>query len=636
MIWFKKTSRRTTRKILTALFFAVSFSVQSSVGAQDINCSGGDTMLPIFKTWIADFKLLKPKISLNIDEKVNLSASGFDDFLNNNINCVTFVREPFKSEIDRYTTKNDHPPFLLPIALGSFNKKSATHAIAFYVNKSNPLYSIDIQQLDAIYSKTLARGYAKPIVKWGDLGLEGEWRDKPINAYSMPTSRESGNPPGIMNYLLNRVLLGGDFSEKLIEIGDSGSTASLDRLIQQVKSDPYAIGFSGFKNQIEGTKNLLVSEGYRSPVQGSEESISNNTYPLTRRIYLMFPTNKNGDLSPSVLEFIKYVLSDRGQKIIAESTTSFLPLDQGQVTVARDMLTCGSGERFFQYQPLALKKTKAFFNDKGLVSIVGYNDMSDIVTKWNGLFNFFYPGISFDNKLLSTRSAPDALLKGTSLFAPMGADFEPEALQKFVSKNGRAPLTFEVAHDSLSPLALSGPIGVFVGQFSSVDAIDLTSLKHIFSAENPSNLVPYGLAESTALGQYMLDKFKMDKFSDKVHRFKQSRDVISALQKDPNGIGFASAQLPHSGLKFLKISNDPKGQPIELNRENIYQDLYPLDRTLNISVNLEKGKMDEIAKKYLLLIHTCAGQNQVLNSKQAYIPLNPSRLDRMLLDINAH
>jgi hypothetical protein len=41
-----------------------------------------------------------------------------------------------------------------------------------------------------------------------------------------------------------------------------------------------------------------------------------------------------------------------------------------------------------------------------------------------------------------------------------------------------------------------------------------------------------GLAESTALGQHMLDIFKMDKFSDKVHRFKQSR--LNRMQLDTN------------------------------------------------------------------------------------------------------
>ena len=371
-------------------YLLICFLLNLPVFAQEIKCSGGDTMLPIFKSWISDFKSLNPKINLSIDETVNLSATGFDDFLENKINCVTFVREPFKSEIDRYISKNDHPPFLLPIALGSFNKKSATHAIAIYVNEQNPLNSIDLQQLDAIYSKSLARGFSKSIKKWGDLGLEGDWRDKPINAYSMLTARDSGNPPGIMNYLMNRVLLGGDFSESLQEIADSGSTQSLDLLVQNIKSDPYSIGFSGFKNQINGTKNLLISEGYKNPIRGTETTVSEYTYPLTQRIYLMFPSNKNGNLDSSIVQFIRYVLSERGQKIIANSNTSFIPLEQVQIKTAREVMSCEPSQSFFQYSPLALKASKKYITDKGLISIVGYNDMSHIITEWNRLFNFFY------------------------------------------------------------------------------------------------------------------------------------------------------------------------------------------------------------------------------------------------------
>jgi phosphate transport system substrate-binding protein len=617
-------------------YLLICFLLNLPVFAQEIKCSGGDTMLPIFKSWISDFKSLNPKINLSIDETVNLSATGFDDFLENKINCVTFVREPFKSEIDRYISKNDHPPFLLPIALGSFNKKSATHAIAIYVNEQNPLNSIDLQQLDAIYSKSLARGFSKSIKKWGDLGLEGNWRDKPINAYSMLTARDSGNPPGIMNYLMNRVLLGGDFSESLQEIADSGSTQSLDLLVQHIKSDPYSIGFSGFRNQINGTKNLLISEGYKNPIRGTETTVSEYTYPLTRRIYLMFPSNKNGNLDPSIVQFIRYVLSERGQKIIANSNTSFIPLEEVQIKTAREVMSCEPSQSFFQYSPLALKASKKYITDKGLISIVGYNDMSHIITEWNRLFNFFYPGIFFENKLLSTRSAPDALLNEKSLFAPMGADFEPEALERFIKKNGAPPLTFAVSHNSLSSQALSGPIGILVHESSELDSIDLISLKQILSGLSNMNLVPYGLDETTALGKFMLEKLKLEKFSNSFQRFKQSRDVIAAAQKDPKGIAFSSAHLPHSGLKFLRISFDPSTQSVELNRENIENDLYPLDRTLNISVNLKDGKMDELTKKYLLLASSCVGQNQILKSKQAYIPLNSKRINRLIQEINSY
>lgn len=626
---------------VSSFIFAFVFTILTShslkLQAQDINCSGGDTMLPLFRSWIDDLHSLKSQIKLKVDDRVNLSATGFDDFLDNKVNCVAFVREPFRSEIDRYIEKNNHPPFLFPIALGSFNKKSATHAIAIYVNADNPLNSIDLQQLDAIYSKSRARNYPRAITTWGDLGLVGEWKDKPIHAYSMFKSRDSGNPPGIMNFLLNRVLLGGDFTDQLIEVGDSKNTPALDMLVQKAKSDPYAIVFSGFNNQLEGTKNLLISEGYQPAIKGSLQTVADNSYPLTRRIYLMISSNDQGNLFPGGLEFLRYIASARAQKIVKDSSTSFLPFDSTQLSNAQEVLNCDSNDRFFQYRPLSLKHAKKYFDASGSISIVGYNDMDDMISRWNKFFSFYYPGIFFSNHLLSTRSAPEALMNEASLFAPMGANFEQIPLKNFINKFGHGPLTFEVAHNSLSPQALSGPIGILVHDSVSLDEIDLDTLKNIFTSTEKSNWVPYGLGETTALGQYMLKEiFHADSFSKQLQQFNQSRDVIAAVQKNPQGIAFASAQLPHPGLKFLKISTHPGEKAFELNRFNINQDLYPLDRKLKISVNTYNNKMDELAKNYLNLVASCVGQNQISKTKQQYIPLNRSSLNQLNIHINSY
>ena len=39
--------------------------------------------------------------------------------------------------------------------------------LAVYVNKDNPIEGLTLQQLDAIFSKTLKGGYGKAITTWG-------------------------------------------------------------------------------------------------------------------------------------------------------------------------------------------------------------------------------------------------------------------------------------------------------------------------------------------------------------------------------------------------------------------------------------------------------------------------------------
>ena len=50
--------------------------------------------------------------------------------------------------------------------------------LAVYVHKDNPIKSLTLQQVDAIFSKTRKGGPDKDIRTWGDLGLTGEWAEQ--------------------------------------------------------------------------------------------------------------------------------------------------------------------------------------------------------------------------------------------------------------------------------------------------------------------------------------------------------------------------------------------------------------------------------------------------------------------------
>jgi phosphate transport system substrate-binding protein len=52
-----------------------------------------------------------------------------------------------------------------------------------FVNKDNPLQGMSLDQVDALFSKTLRCGAAKEASVWGDLGLNGSWSTAPISLY---------------------------------------------------------------------------------------------------------------------------------------------------------------------------------------------------------------------------------------------------------------------------------------------------------------------------------------------------------------------------------------------------------------------------------------------------------------------
>lgn len=615
-------------KLIRVAIIAALF-LNTPLFAVSITCAGGDTMIPIMEAWASAVHQKNPRYSINIDHSKKLSAEGFDEFINGSIDCVTFVREPFESEIKRYTQKYGHPPFLIPVAGGSYSEKSKTHALAVYINTQNPLNHIDLQQLDAIFSSTLHRGHPNPIRKWGDLGIKGEYADKDIRVYGMLLNRESGNPPGIVNYLKRKILAEGNFQNKWIEVKDEPNRGALDLISEKISHDPYSIGISGFGNSLPNIKSIAISNGYESPVSGTLETVKDQTYPLSRRIYLMLRTDSNLQLSDIQIELLGEIFSEGGQNIIQSKSNGFLLLPRKQIQVLKSSLACDARLPLYHQGSISYSSNTVKVSDQGKIRIIGYNDMKEIIDRWNQLFFVYNPELIFETKLKGTRTAPWGLISKESLYAPMGAPFEEDALKTYNSIYKHNPIMFNVAHNSLSPAALSGPIAIFTNKESALNEVSLNQLAEIYSNNSESKFNLYGMNEDTALGKFMLEKLSIsqNKFPKSMLRFRQSRDLVSALANDQNGLGFASAQIQNSAIKKLSIAVNTESPAISLNENSIKDGLYPLDRKLLIYVNAnEDGQISPLAKNYLEFVLSCAGQNLVEDSIKHYLPLNSNEI----------
>ncbi|MDB6165942.1 MAG: phosphate transporter periplasmic phosphate-binding protein, partial [Lacunisphaera sp.] len=90
-------------------------------------------------------------------------------------------------------------PTEITMVTGSFNVPGWAPTVGIFVHKRNPLAQISFPQLDGVFgaerlggfdgtawNTTVARGPEKNIRTWGQLGLKGEWADRPINVYGRP------------------------------------------------------------------------------------------------------------------------------------------------------------------------------------------------------------------------------------------------------------------------------------------------------------------------------------------------------------------------------------------------------------------------------------------------------------------
>src|SRR5690606_26316459 len=111
--------------------------------------------------------------------------------------------------------------------------RGAIDALGVFVHKDNPIKCLSLQQVDAIFSSTRAGGLDKRIATWGDVGLTGDWANRPIALYG----RNSAS--GTYGYFKDVALFGGDYHPEVRE--QPGSST----VIQGVASEVGGIGYSG-------------------------------------------------------------------------------------------------------------------------------------------------------------------------------------------------------------------------------------------------------------------------------------------------------------------------------------------------------------------------------------------------------
>jgi phosphate transport system substrate-binding protein len=595
----------------------------SQAKADELICAGGETMAGLTKAWAGLALTERLDDQIQVQAETKLAADGFQLLLDRKIGCVTFVREPFDREYAAYQKSLGHPPLLIPVAGGSFDTKGGTHALAVYVHRDNPLRKLTLQQLDSVLSKSLLRGARQTAMTWGDLGVTGPFADHPIHVYGMIKKRETGDPPGIMNFLTRRVMLGGEFRGDWIDVPDRPGRAALDGITDQIEEDRDAIGISGLANVRPNLIALQLSETGDNYVPASRDSVQDHSYPLARRIYLMVDVDDHLRPASLALALIHAALSDRGQAMIAEGNTGFLPLPKSELNLARRSLACPAPMPFYLPPALAFPRGASYMTPKGAIRIVGYNDMAPMIARWITMFQLFHPGFTFDAQLPATRAAPAALAAGTSLLAPMGAPYDPDSIPGAPHAIG-----FDVAHASLNPHALSGPLGIYVPVSSPLRSISLSELADIFTGRggHADQFHAIGLANTTALGQFMNARVMSGQpFRPDFTGLGQSRDVIKAVAHDPAAIGFAAAQTATADVRPLALSRTPNDRAIALSEDTIRSSDYPLDRRLLIYANgPSAGEMDKLGHAFLDMVLSCAGQNLIEDDALGYLPLMPA------------
>jgi phosphate transport system substrate-binding protein len=228
-------------------------------------------------------------------------------------------REIWPVETMAYHWVYQQQPFGVIVSTAGLNAPGQSFTPVVLVNAKNPLTSISLSQLDAIYGSAHLAAPAN-IRTWGDLGLTGEWARHPIDAYGF-------GPEDSLGVFFRHDVLHSDFkpnpASHLLSDHDPDKTAAATRIQGAVAEDVYAIGYAT-PPATSSVKILpLVSPaGSTSP---TEATLVNHDYPLTRSVWLYFCRFPDKPLDPRLNDFLRFVLSPEAQALIQPSE-GFLPL----------------------------------------------------------------------------------------------------------------------------------------------------------------------------------------------------------------------------------------------------------------------------------------------------------------------
>jgi len=275
---------------------------------------------------------------VRFETKLMGTDTGMPGLYNGKADLALLGRESNATESDGFLHTLQYPPLELHLMTGSLDAEAKSYAPVIFVSRNNPLQGLTLQQLDRVIGCGQP-GLDAPARTWGDLGLSGAWKDKPIHVYMFDITSGTGV------FLLHK--LQGE-SRKLNwqiihEFSDTrradGSTYSAgQQTADALKSDPYGLAFSGMHYAFDGIKPLALAVAAGSPlIAATKASLIDGSYPLTRMTYAFVNQAPGTPVSPLVREFLRFLYSDEGRSVVA-GQAGFLPLSSRDAALQESRL----------------------------------------------------------------------------------------------------------------------------------------------------------------------------------------------------------------------------------------------------------------------------------------------------------
>ncbi|MGE6763643.1 phosphate ABC transporter substrate-binding protein [Corallococcus interemptor] len=266
------------KKTLLSSFVAFGLAVLPlTAQAGTVTVKGSDTMVILAQRWAEAFMKKNPATKIQVTG--GGSGTGLAALQNGTTDIAMSSREIKEAEEEKLRARYNTPPTAVSVA---------KDGVTFYVNETNKLDALTVEQLKDIY-----------------LGDTTSWKavggaDAPIVLYS----RE--NSSGTYVFVKDHVLGGDDFAAAAQTL--PGTAA----VVNAVSKEKNGIGYGGAA-YAKGIKELKVKKGNEA-FAPSAENVKSGKYPLSRDLFFYLRNKPSGEAKA----FIDFALSPEGQAIVTQ------------------------------------------------------------------------------------------------------------------------------------------------------------------------------------------------------------------------------------------------------------------------------------------------------------------------------
>ncbi len=266
----------------------------------NLTAVGSDTLAPLMTKWAALFKAQHSEVNIQIQTLG--SSSAVPALIESTAQFGAMSRQMRLSEMMAFKERYGYQARAIKVAID---------AMAIFVHQDNPLSEIKLSQIDQIFSRTLRCKANSPISTWGQLGLKGSWQGRNISLYGR------NSVSGTYGYFKKLALCDGDFLSRVNELPSAAS------VVQSVSTQLGALGYAGISGKSSRVKVLPILVDGKA-IYPDRANIISHAYPFSRYLYLYINQVPNKALPPLEAEFLRLILSPKGQEIVADK--GFIPL----------------------------------------------------------------------------------------------------------------------------------------------------------------------------------------------------------------------------------------------------------------------------------------------------------------------